>query len=140
MKQTVRLDALRHVGLFKGMSKRSLAKINQLSDVRTVAEGEVIVAEGDPGSDAMVVLEGTATVRRGNRKISELTVGHVFGEMALLDREPRSATVTADEPMQLLVIRGAEFRKLITKVPGLADALLATLSRRLREADAVNDV
>ena len=140
MKQTVRLDALRHVGLFKGMSKRSLAKINQMSEVRAASEGEVIVAEGDPGSDAMVVLEGTATVRRGNRKISELTVGHVFGEMALLDRQPRSATVTADEPMQLLVIHGAEFRKLITKVPGLADALLATLSRRLREADAANDL
>lgn len=140
MKQTVRLEALRHVGLFKGMSKRSLAKINQMSDVRTVAEGEVIVAEGEPGSDAMVVLEGTARVTRGNRKVTDLSVGHVFGEMALLDRQPRSATVTAEEPMRLLVIHGAEFRKLLTKVPGLADALLATLSRRLREADAVHDL
>jgi len=139
VKQTVRLEALRHVGLFKGMSKRSLTRINQMSEVRMVAKGEIIVAEGDPGSDAMVVLEGTASVTRGNRKMSELTVGQVFGEMALLDRQPRSATVTAEEPMRLLVIHGAEFRKLLTKVPGLADALLATLSRRLREADAVHD-
>ena len=140
MKQTVRLEALRHVGLFKGMSKRSLAKINEMSEVRTAAPGEILVAEGDPGSDAMVVLEGTASVKRGRRKVSELTVGQVFGEMALLDRQPRSATVTAEEPMRVLVIQGTEFRKLLTKVPGLADALLATLSRRLREADAVNDL
>src|SRR5680860_893715 len=61
VKQTVRLEALRHVGLFKGMSKRSLTRINQMSEVRMVAKGEIIVAEGDPGSDAMVVLEGTAS-------------------------------------------------------------------------------
>lgn len=139
MKQTVRLDALRHVGLFKGLSKRSLVKIDQMSEVRPVAKGEVIVAQGEAGSDTMVVLEGSATVSRGKRKVSQLTVGHVFGEMALLDRQPRSATVTADEPMQLLVIHGPEFRKLLTKVPGLADSLLATLSSRLREAHAIND-
>ena len=139
MKQTVRLEALRHVGLFKGVSKRSLVKIDQMSEVRAVAEGEVIIAEGESGSDTMVVLEGTASVTRGNRKVGELTVGQVFGEMELLDRQPRSATVTADAPIQLLVIPGAEFRKLLTKVPGLADSLLATLSRRLREANAVND-
>ncbi len=139
VKQTVRLEALRHVGLFKGVSKRSLVKIDQMSEVRAVGQGEVIVAEGESGSDTMVVLVGTASVARGNRKVAELTVGQVFGEMALLDRQPRSATVTADEPMHLLVIHGAEFRKLLTKVPGLADSLLATLSRRLREADAIHD-
>ena len=135
VKQTVRLEALRHVGLFKGMSKRSLTKIDQLSEVHAVDAGDVIVAEGDPGSDMMVVLAGTAEVTRGDRTVSELSIGQVFGEMALLDKQTRSATVTALDPMQLLVIDGPAFRKLLVKVPGLANSLLATLSLRLRDAD-----
>jgi CRP-like cAMP-binding protein len=137
--KTVRLDALRQVGLFKGMSKRSLVRIDQLADVRTALPREVIVAQGERGTDAMVVLEGSAAVTRGKRRLHVLTVGQVFGEMALLDDQPRSATVTALEPMRLLVIPGPAFRKLMTQIPGLSDALLATLSMRLREANAAGE-
>lgn len=140
VKQTVRLDALRQVGLFKGLSKRSLVRIDQVSEVRTAEEGDVLVAQGDIGSEMMVVLSGTATVTRGRRKMNELGVGESFGEMALLDKQTRSATVTASGPMQLLVIDGPTFRKLLTKVPGLTDSLLSTLSRRLRDADARADI
>jgi len=138
--QTVRLEALRKVGLLKGMSRRSLVRIDQLSEVRSVLTGDTIVAQGERGTDAMVVLEGTAAVTRGNRKLNELTVGAVFGEMSLLDAEPRSATVKALEPMRILVIPGPAFRKLMHQVPGLTDALLATLSGRLREANAAADL
>ena len=89
----------------------------------------------------MVVLDGRASVTRGTRKLNELSVGQVLGEMSLLDNQPRSATVTAVEPMRMLVIHGPEFRKLMNKVPGLTDALLATLcARRLREALAATDL
>ena len=138
--QTVRLDALRQVGLFKGVSKRSLLRIDQLSDVRSALPGDVLVTQGDPGNELMVVLEGRASVTRGTRKLNELSVGQVFGEMALLDNQTRSATVTALEPMRMLVIHGPEFRKLMAKVPGLTDALLATLCKRLREAHAAADL
>jgi CRP-like cAMP-binding protein len=84
----------------------------------------------------MVVLEGSAAVTRGSHKLGVLSVGQVFGEMALLDDQPRSATVKALEPMRMLVIPGPAFRRLLTTVPGLSDALLATLSMRLREANA----
>lgn len=139
-KQTVRLEALRHVGLFKGLSKRSLVKIDQVSEVRRALPGRVIVSQGEPGTEMMVVLEGTAQVTRGNRKLTQLSVGDAFGEMALLDSQTRSATVTALEPMQMLVIDGRQFRKLLTKVPGLADSILATLSTRLRDANAAADL
>ena len=138
--QTVRLEALRQVGLFKGVSKRSLIRIDQLSEVRSALPGAVIVAQGDAGNDMMVVLEGRASVTRGTRKLNELSVGQVFGEMALLDNQPRSASVTALEPMRMLVIHGPEFRKLMSKVPGLTDALLATLCARLRDAHAAADL
>ena len=137
--QTVRLDALGQVGLFKGVSKRSLVRIDQLSQVRTVLEGDVVVAEGDLGTDTMVVLDGSAAVTRGGRRLSVLSVGQVFGEMSLLDKQPRSATVTALEPMRMLVIHGPEFRKLMTKIPGLTESLLATLCQRLRDAHAAAD-
>jgi len=138
--QTVRLDALRQVGLFKGVSKRSLLRIDQLSEVRSALRGDVLVTQGDPGNELMVVLEGRASVTRGTRKLNELSVGQVFGEMSLLDNQPRGATVTALEPMRMLVIHGPEFRKLMNKVPGLTDALLATLCERLREAHAAADL
>ena len=138
--QTVRLDALRQVGLFKGVSKRSLLRIDQLSEVRSAFPGDVLVTQGDPGNELMVVLEGRASVTRGTRKLNELSVGQVLGEMSLLDNQPRSATVTAVEPMRMLVIHGPEFRKLMNKVPGLTDALLATLCGRLREAYAAADL
>jgi CRP-like cAMP-binding protein len=138
--QTIRIDALRKVGLFKGLSKRSLVRIDQVSVVRTVLKDDILVAQGERGSDAMIVLEGSAAVTRGNRKLKVLTVGDVFGEMALLDDQPRSATVKALEPMRVIVIHGPAFRKLMHQIPGLTDALLATLSARLREANAAADV
>jgi CRP-like cAMP-binding protein len=140
VKQTVRLDALRKVGLFKGLSRRSLVRIDQVSDVRTAHDGETLVEQGETGTEMMVVLSGTAVVRRGNRKVSELGIGESFGEMALLDRQTRSATVTAAGPVEFLVIDGRAFRKLLTKVPGLTDSLLATLSVRLREAHAAAEI
>ena len=138
--QTVRLDALRQVGLFEGVSRRNLVRIDQLSQVRSALTGDVVVAQGERGSDAMVVLEGKATVMRGTRKLGELSIGQVFGEMALLDDQPLSATVKALEPMRFLVIHGPAFRKLMHQIPGLTDALLATLCERLREANAAADL
>ena len=137
--QTVRIDALRKVGLFKGLSRRSLVRIDQVSVVRAALKDDVLVAQGERGSDAMVVFEGSAAVTRGNRKLKVLTVGDVFGEMALLDDQPRSATVKALEPMRVIVIHGPAFRKLMHQIPGLTDALLATLSERLRAANAAAD-
>ena len=138
--QTVRIDALRKVGLFKGMSKRSLVRIDQVSVVRNVLKDDILVAQGERGSDAMVVLGGSAAVTRGHRKLKVLTVGDVFGEMALLDDQPRSATVKALEPMRVIVINGPAFRKLMRDIPGLTDSLLATLSARLREANRAADL
>lgn len=138
--QTARLDALQRVEMFRGLSKRNLIRIDQLSVVRTAYEGEVVVTEGDTGTEMMIVLDGRASVRRGSRKLGELSRGEVFGEMALLDDQTRSATVTAIEPMRMLAISGPAFRKLLTKVPILTEAVLSSLSSRLRAANAAADL
>jgi CRP-like cAMP-binding protein len=138
--QTDRLEALRKVELFRDLSKRNLTLIDRLSSVRTVPTGEVVVAQGDPGVEMMVILDGSAAVTRGKRKLRVLGVGNVCGEMSLLDSQPRSATVTALEPTRMLVIDGPAFRKLLVKVPSLSASLLATLSMRLRAADAAGDI
>lgn len=138
--QAVRLDALRRVGLFQGLSKRNLSLIDKLSTVRTVPAGEVILKEGDAGSEMMILLDGRAAVKRGNRTLQELGEGSVCGEMSLLDKQPRSATVTALEPTRLLVVDGPSFRKLLAKVPALTESILVSLSMRLRAADAAADL
>ena len=137
--QAVRVEALGRVAMFRGLSKRNLVRIDQISRAKTAREGDVLMTQGQPGDEMMVVMDGRAKVRRGRRKIGEITAGQCFGEMALLENEPRSATITAIEPMRLVVIPGAGFRKLLMKVPALALAMLTTMSTRLREADATAD-
>ncbi len=137
--QAARIKALDRVELFQGLSKRNLTKIAQLSTVQKAYKDEILVVEGQKGSDMMIVLEGRAVVRRGKRKLGDVGPGEVFGEMALLDDEPRSATVTALEPMRLLVVSGPAFRKLLPVVPAFTEAVLAGLSKRLRAANVIAD-
>lgn len=137
--QSKRIEALGRVPLFSSLSKRSLTRIDRITAVKNAREGDVLMREGDAGTEMMVVLDGRASASRGKRKLGECTTGQWFGEMALLDKQPRSATITALQDMKLLVIPGDEFRKMLVKVPGLAEALLSNLSDRLREANAAAD-
>lgn len=140
LNQSARIEALGRVSLFKGLSKRNLIRIDQLALVRTAYKDEIVMKQGDPGDEMMIVLQGRASVSRGRRKLGEVAQGQCFGEMALLDDQPRSATVVAQEPMRMLAIPGPAFRKLLTKVPPLTEALLSSLSTRLREANAALDL
>jgi CRP-like cAMP-binding protein len=134
--QKHRIEGLSKVELFEGLSKSNLAQINKIAWVRFAQAGEVLVREGEPGDEMLVVLDGTASVSHDGKEFATCAAGSCIGEMALLDDEPRSATVTATEEMRVVVIPRAEFRKLLPKLPALAETLLATLSRRLREARA----
>lgn len=101
-----------------------------------VAAGRVLVSEGSSGSEFFVILEGTAKVSRRGRKVATLGPGAAFGELALLDKAPRNATVTAETDMELVVLGQREFGGVIDEVPGVARKLLTGMARRLREADA----
>ena len=104
-------------------------------DVKVDA-GKVLVSEGSAGAEFFVILDGTAKVSRHGQEVATLGPSQFFGDLALLDRAPRNATVTAVTPMELVVLGQREFSALIDEVPGFAHKLLAGLARRLREYDA----
>jgi CRP/FNR family transcriptional regulator, cyclic AMP receptor protein len=127
---------LSNVRMFSALTKRELATVAQASDEVSAEAGQVLVKEGSIGHEFFLILEGTATVRRNGRKVATLGPGQYFGELAVLDRAPRNATVVADGPMQLLVLAQREFSTVLDTVPGVAHKLLRSMATRLREADA----
>ena len=130
------LDHLAQVPLFSTCSRKDLQKLGKASDEIEVKQGKVLVEEGKPGHEFFLIEDGTAEVRRNNRKIATLGRGQFFGELSLLDRGPRSATVIANSDMTLVVLGQREFLGVIDEVPAMAHKLLAALAGRLREADS----
>ena len=129
------LDHLAQVPLFSTCSRKDLQKLGKASDEIEVKQGKVLVEEGKPGHEFFLIEDGTAEVRRNNRKVATLARGQFFGELSLLDRGPRSATVIANTDMTLVVLGQREFLGVIDEVPAMARKLLAALAGRLREAD-----
>lgn len=129
------LETLAEIPLFSALSKRDLQRIARASDEITRDAGTLLVDQGDMGREAFVIIDGTATVKRNNRKVGTLGPGDAIGELSLLDHGPRTASVTADGPMTLLVLSAREFRGVIEEVPGLAHKLLGQLAARVRDLD-----
>ena len=102
-----------------------------------VPAGTVLARAGQSGDQFFLILDGSARVDVPPRKRAKLKPGDYFGEMSLLDGGPRSATVTADTPLRLLVIQRRDFATLLREAPDLTQSLLATLSRRVRQAEQV---
>ena len=132
------LDNLGNVRLFSSCTKKELQTIIKASDELSIKAGTVLVDQGAAGTQSFVILEGSATVKRNGRKIAVLGTGATVGEMSLLDRGPRTATVVADTDMRVLVIGQREFSALLAEVPSIALKLLATLAGRVRDLDRAN--
>ena len=132
------LDHLARVPLFATCSTKDLQKIAKASDEIAVKAGTTLVDQGQQGREAFIVVDGTAAVKRNGRKITTLGPGAVIGELSLLDRGPRTATVTADTDMTVLGIDQRNFAGVIDQVPALAHKLLATLAGRIRDLDRAN--
>lgn len=130
------LDHLAAVPLFSACSRRDLQKIAKASDELRVESGRVLVEQGATGRECYIVLDGTAAVKRSNRKVASLGVGDCVGEMSLLDHGPRTATVVAETPMEVLVLGARQFAGVLDEVPSLARKILAALAARVRELDS----
>ena len=129
-------DRLATVALFAACTERELRDISRLATEIEVEAGKALVTEGEPGHEFLIVLDGTATAFARGAQVASFGPGDCFGELALLDNGPRTATVIADTPMRLAVVGQAEFGALLDSVPVLARRVLAGLARRVRELDA----
>lgn len=132
---TEHAEHLAKVPLFAGLSKKDLAKVAKVSEELEIAGGKKLVDQGRPGHEFYLLLEGTAVVRRNNRKVAELGPGDYFGELALLDRGPRSASVVANTDVRVLMLSQRAFVGVLDSIPGMAYKLLTVMAHRLREAD-----
>lgn len=124
--------ALREVPLLEGLMSADLARIARVGKRRRYEAGEAIVEKGTFGGGLFLVLSGTATVEVGG-KAHHLGPGQFFGEMSLISTKPRSATVVAADPVELLVIHAVDFKAFLLANPSLAVVLLERVVERLRE-------
>lgn len=135
MRQPSPTSHLSNVQLFAGCSKKELAAIARASDEISVPDGHVMTRQDERAQEAFVITSGKAIVKRNGRKVAELGPGDAVGELGLLDRGVRTATVVADGPAEVLVIGPREFSGLLHEVPSLAKKLLQNLAGTVRELD-----
>lgn len=133
-------DFLATVPLFKGLDPLELDRFGELLREKNYPKGSVILFEDDPGDALFVVRAGAVKVvlvAEDGREVilGLLGVGEHFGELSLIDDQPRSAHVIATEESALLVLRRDDFRRRVEANPAVAWSLLTELSRRLRRAD-----
>ncbi len=132
-------DFLRKVPLFEDLDDRSIIAIANAAVEQSYAPGQEILREGDSGVGAFIIRSGRVEVfqKRGGEqvKLTEFGPGDFFGEMALLDEFPRSATVRAAEPTTCLGLTRWHFRGILESHPQIALAILPVLTKRVRSAE-----
>ena len=132
MAKDPRVDRLRAVPLFSGCNDKHLEFIATRVDEVDVNAGRVLTEEGQSGGEFFIVVSGEAEVKRAAKAVDTIRAGDFFGEIALLDNGPRTATVTATSPMRLLVLSPRQFQDVLHSEPEIAITLLHTVTKRLR--------
>jgi CRP/FNR family cyclic AMP-dependent transcriptional regulator len=131
LRKNTKVELIKGVPLFAGLSKRELEEVAGLADELAIPEGTKLTHEGAAGHEFLVLAEGTAEVRRGGRKINTLGSGDFLGEIALITGVPRTATVTTTGPARLLVITARDFKSLLRRTPSIQIKILEALASRL---------
>ncbi len=124
---------MKSIDLFRALPSEELAQIAEIAEEQPMTSGEQIFAEGEPGDALYLIVEGRVKVHKGEKELVRLGIRDVFGEMAVLDSEPRSASVTAVEDAVLLKIGRDDFRDILIERPEIAMGVMKVLTRRLRE-------
>ena len=135
MARDEKLDLLHRIPLFSGFDRRRLERLGMLADEVDVPAGKVLMRQGDIGTDMMVLVRGSVAVDRDGSRINTLGPGDFFGEIALVDGGPRTATVSAEEPSTLLVITHRDFHSMMDEFPEVAGEVMNALANRVRTLD-----
>ncbi len=129
-------ELLAAVPLFKRCTDKELDALAKLCNQVDFVAGEALTREGSVGHEFFVLLSGTADVQTGGKVVASLGAGDHVGELSLLAKAPRSATVVASSPVSAMVLSAPEFWEAIRSSPGLDQSLLASLAQQLLEARA----
>lgn len=127
-----KLDHLRAVRLFRNCSHKQLEQVAAIVDEVDIEAGRTLCRQGEAGHEAFVLISGEASVVVDGNEVDTVGAGHLIGEVSLLDHGPRTATVVAKTPMQVLVVQGNRFAQLLDEVPGLPLVIMRDLAAILR--------
>lgn len=130
-----RISHLRRVSLFAECTDDELRRIAEVSRIVETPADAVLTKIGTPGDSFFFLIDGRVSVQTAVGGVEPLHPGDFFGEMSLLDGEPRSATVTALTDLRLLVVERSHFWRLLNETPDLVRRILVTLSRRVRRLE-----
>ncbi len=134
--KNAKIELLKRVPLFSRCTKKELEAIAAESDELFLPEGSELTRQGGHGREFMVIAEGSADVKKNNRRINQLGSGDFLGEIALLSDAPRTATVTTTSPTRLLVLTDRAFVRVTGSMPSIQASVMKALSERLH-ADSV---
>lgn len=126
---------LKKVPLFSELNRRHLDLVARHTDQVRIGADRVLARQGEHGLEFMLIVDGDARVEVDGNTIARLGAGQFFGEMSIIDGRPRTATVIAETPVELLVIHRRVFGHLLDTIPGLQKKVLLSLCNRLRETD-----
>jgi CRP/FNR family cyclic AMP-dependent transcriptional regulator len=126
---------LKGVDLFRSIDGEDLSHIAQITDEVEFNASDVVVKEGDQGDAMYLIADGKVRVHVGAKVLAELGKPQCFGEMSILDEEPRSASVTAVSDLLLLRIQREDFAEILAERPEISQGIIKVLTRRIREAN-----
>lgn len=131
LRKNAKIELLKRVPLFARCSGKELEEIAMVADELDFKEGKELATEGAAGREFFVIVDGTAEVTRGNRKLRTLSDGDFFGEISLITKLPRTASVTTISPLRALVITDRSFRRMLDRSPAIQRKVLEALGERL---------
>jgi CRP/FNR family transcriptional regulator/CRP/FNR family cyclic AMP-dependent transcriptional regulator len=134
-----KIDLLKKVPLFSNLSQRHLGEIGKHADQVQVERDRVLVQQGKTGWEFIFIVEGKARVEKNGKVIRQLSGGDFFGEISLIDGEPRTSSVIAETDMTLLIVHKPSFDHLLEDIPGLQRKILISLCQYLRRAEKTID-
>jgi CRP-like cAMP-binding protein len=126
-----KVDALKRAPLFEGLSRKQLIELARVTEDVDFGAGHVLCREGDRGREFFVIMEGEAEATRDGKHLSTVRSGEFFGEIALVEDVPRTATVTATMPIRFFVLTRRAFLPLLDRHPAVERKVLRALAKRL---------
>jgi CRP/FNR family transcriptional regulator, cyclic AMP receptor protein len=128
-----RIDVLRQVPFFEGLSNKHLARIDGYLDEVNAEPGRVLTTQGEGAYEAFIIADGVAEVRKDGEVLRDTDIGELIGEIGILNNSLRTATVVAKTPMRLLVFNSNQMRGLLSEDKKVADRVQANMKRHLED-------